>query len=569
MVDLCDALRFEDDARVRLADAIDGVNSLGADAARRLRLTRHIVYPTNQFRVDPVGFARVVLGIDLWPGQIEILESIRDHRRVTIRSGNKCGKTLSLACACLWAFATFPRAEVILGAPTVEQLGGTLWKEISRLHANSGICLECRGAGVFESPCPHSQKLDGKLHVSCHGESGGLRSPDGRRIYGRVAADAGGLLGFSGGEGLLIVADESSELDPPSFTALEFNASAGKAKFVMCGNPLRLNNPQWDTFNGEIASYWHPVHLSCEDAAQYADQFDGLMCREQIDMAAKADPIRGRDSDEFRARVLGEYPLFDVELSLSDEDIKQAHLHWISMPDDGPLTIAIDPGGEKDRADAYGFAARRGPKVVELYEKHCTIQEAVHGELLNLLAKWERPCDRPVPVRFDGSSRLGLDFEMALNHLVRMYPGRLAPMKILPGQSSFMPGFKIMRDWSIDNLVLHTIKDAGFPHCPDLDVQLRLLRSSQKLEDDKSIRTYIPKSQMRTRLHGASPNLLDAVAYVFENFGRDSERTAPAHAAHAAQQRQAMQPRNVHEMIYAADRAARGGQVFNPHNSGL
>jgi DNA-binding transcriptional regulator/RsmH inhibitor MraZ len=550
-VSLCDALRAMPEEREMVAALISGGNVLMRDAANRLRLTRLLVFPITQFRNDPVGFARCVLGIDLWPGQIEFLEAIRDNRRTTCRSGNKCGKTTSLAIAALWYFATRTHAEVQIGNATIEQLGGQLWKEIRKLWSESGICLNCRREAVTQRPCPHSQVLDGKMHNSCHGESGGLRAADGRCIYGRVAADSAGLLGFSGGDGFMIIADEASELDHESFYALEFNASAVTAKFVMSGNPFLRDTPFYETFYGEISKYWKKVHLSCEEASKYSKQFEGLMSPEEIEMAAQLDPIRGKKSPVYQVRVSGDFPDWDAELALNEVDIEQAHVRWPSMGDEGPLTIAVDPGGERAGSDPYGFCARRGAKIVSLYEKNCSIQDSVFVEVKALVDTWARPEDYPIPIRFDASSRIGVEFETELMRLIRTLGSDkpLRAWRIMPGQNSPKPGFKMFRDWMIDNMVMLTIRAVGYAPNAKLDAQLRLLKSSQKVEDDKSTRVYIAKSLMRTRLNGASPNSVDVVSYVLANYELDYERTSQGQAERrTAQARQQQRPMTVHEL---------------------
>jgi phage terminase large subunit len=58
------------------------------DYATRLR------FPTPAYQTDPVGFCRNILGVEPWSAQIEILEAVRDHPRVAVRSGHKVGKAL-------------------------------------------------------------------------------------------------------------------------------------------------------------------------------------------------------------------------------------------------------------------------------------------------------------------------------------------------------------------------------------------------------------------------------------------------------------------------------------------
>jgi hypothetical protein len=249
--------------------------------------------------------------------------------------------------------------------------------------------------------------------------------------------------------------------------------------------------------------------------------------------------------------VRGEFPNWDAELALDENDIAQCHVRWAAMEDYGPLTIAVDPGGEKAGSDTYGFCARRGAKVVAMYEKNCNVQDSVFVEVKGLINTWARPEDFPLPIRWDASSRIGVDFEKELMRLVRQL-GDDKPIRawrIMPGQNSPKPGFKLFRDWLLDNMVMLIIRAAGIAPNAKIDSQLRILKSSQKVEDDKSTRVYIPKSMMRTRLNGNSPTFVDVVCYVFANFELDYERTSQGQAERRTMQaRQQQRPQNVHEM---------------------
>jgi hypothetical protein len=49
---------------------------------------------------DPVGYCRDVLRFEPWSKQIEVLEAVRDHRRVAVRSCHGVGKTAIAAARC-------------------------------------------------------------------------------------------------------------------------------------------------------------------------------------------------------------------------------------------------------------------------------------------------------------------------------------------------------------------------------------------------------------------------------------------------------------------------------------
>src|SRR6059058_5077812 len=87
----------------------------------------------TQYQQDPVRFVREVLGSELWSRQVEILEAIREHPQVTVRSGHGVGKTFVAACAALWWVYSFRPSLVLTTAPTARQVESLLWGEIRRL----------------------------------------------------------------------------------------------------------------------------------------------------------------------------------------------------------------------------------------------------------------------------------------------------------------------------------------------------------------------------------------------------------------------------------------------------
>lgn len=147
---------------------------LARDAAAEGSLVQ---WPSPRWRDDPVAFAREVLGIELAPAQVQLVESIRDHRNTTCRSGHKCGKSTAVAVAGLWFFASFDGARVLLTAVKAAQVEDVLWTEIRRLYRLSK-------RGRFP--------LDGVLEDLART---GLRHEDGRRIWGLTARDPEGLAG--------------------------------------------------------------------------------------------------------------------------------------------------------------------------------------------------------------------------------------------------------------------------------------------------------------------------------------------------------------------------------------
>lgn len=72
---------FQDDVRAHLAAML-----------KRITL---VEWPNPKYRNDPVGFFRDVLGVEPWHRQVEVIEAVRDHKRVAVKSGHKVSKDLA------------------------------------------------------------------------------------------------------------------------------------------------------------------------------------------------------------------------------------------------------------------------------------------------------------------------------------------------------------------------------------------------------------------------------------------------------------------------------------------
>lgn len=54
-------------------------------------------WPNPIYAPSPTRFAHEILGVELAPKQVEIIEAIRDHKRVAVRGGRKVGKDFAVA----------------------------------------------------------------------------------------------------------------------------------------------------------------------------------------------------------------------------------------------------------------------------------------------------------------------------------------------------------------------------------------------------------------------------------------------------------------------------------------
>ena len=86
---------------------------------------------------DPVGFVADVLGEAGMPysKQVEMLEAVVEHRRVSVVGANGCGKDWAAARAILWWIETRPQSKVVVTGPTQRQVEEIVWQEMREAYA--------------------------------------------------------------------------------------------------------------------------------------------------------------------------------------------------------------------------------------------------------------------------------------------------------------------------------------------------------------------------------------------------------------------------------------------------
>src|SRR5580700_3405010 len=123
-------------------------------------------WPSPKYRDNPVGFVREVLHGDPMAHQAEILNSIRDNPLTAVSSGQKIGKTLTIAWAMLWYWASFPGAKVTITATTETQVDNVNWDEVRnviRTAKEFGHDLLAGGATLAQNPRTGLEAPDGRV----------------------------------------------------------------------------------------------------------------------------------------------------------------------------------------------------------------------------------------------------------------------------------------------------------------------------------------------------------------------------------------------------------------------
>ena len=358
-----------------------------------------VAWPDPRYRDKPVEFAREVLGIEkLWSFQIELLEAIRDHKRVAVASGHKVAKSFTAAVVALWWFCSYEDARVVLTAPTARQVDKILWREIRKMHARARIPIGGEPGGLART---------------------GLVAPDLREIVGFTAKEAEGVAGVSGAN-LLYIPDEASGVPQEIFEAIEGNR-AGGARLLLLGNPTRNEGEHFDAFFGK-SEFYKTIRVSSEstpNAITGKDVIPGLATREWIEEKRRE---WGEDSALWKIRVKGEHALSEDGKIISVALLVDAEERWDDAEAVGRLCIGIDPAGPGDEGDETAFASRRGFKVTKLRTWRGLNEDAIVAQLVGVIAEDAELGEVPLVV-VDSLGEVGSKVARKLRAYLEDHPG--------------------------------------------------------------------------------------------------------------------------------------------------
>ncbi len=244
-------------------------------------------------------------------------------KRISIASAHGIGKSCSISLLTLWHLFCHHLAQIAVTAPTSQQLHDVLWKEIS--------------IWITRMPGYWQQYFDW--------QSSYIRmkqQPNEWFASARTARkDSTEALAGVHGPAVMVIADEASGVVDEVFNTMEGSLTEQNIFVILISNPTRLAGYFWETHKKPaVAEKWQ--HL----------QFDNITSPVVKDDYAQGIIDRhGKNSDEYRIRVLGKFPNeADVDEKgyapiLGASEIKEiekpAQIEWIGEP-----IMGIDPAGE-------------------------------------------------------------------------------------------------------------------------------------------------------------------------------------------------------------------------------
>jgi phage terminase large subunit len=491
------------------AEPLTYVADFAAHFFPALHAASGVRFPSPMYQAHPVRFAREIVGVNPWSKQVEIMEAVRDHPRVAVKSGHKVGKSASAALLALWFYCSYDAARVIATSTTARQVDEILWRELRMMHARSGRCVDCKaelaanpGARI-PRPCPHSSLIDGELGDLART---GLKSDDFREITGFTAKQAEAVAGISG-QHVLYLVDEASGVAEEIFEAIEGNR-AGAAKLVLMSNPTKNEGEFHAAFN-EKSRFYHCITVASTEtpnAVSGQPLIPGLATKEWCEEKAEE---WGEKSPLYRVRVKGDFAEHEQGKIFSLHTLELAEQRWAETPAEGRLYIGLDPAGEKGSGDEICFAPRRGLKSLELRTTRGLDEKGHLAELLRIVARLKHPRETPVVV-VDREGSVGSKVYFTIRAYADAHPGEIEVVGVRASDKSLRQPelYDRMRDALAASLSAWI--DAGGAIVEDARLAKEMHALSWKQRADGRVKVT-DKVTLR-KLLGRSPDRYDALA---------------------------------------------------------
>lgn len=435
-----------------------------------------IVQLLEPYYDDLILFAEEVCGLSPRRQQRILFQAIMDHKYVTCRSGHKIGKTTVLSVVSLWLLTTHPATKI-----TVLSGGGASGMETSVVPE----MLKWRS----KMPLIFQELVSETLEQTWSTGSLYIRSPQINR------EDT--VIGTHAEEGTLcFILDEASGLRPLITDAIQGSLQGTNTYAIMAGNP-RTNTGFFADSHRGIETRFHRLHFSSLD-------------NEALDRDWANDILRkyGKDSIEYRTKVLGEFPLQESDALISYEKTVLA-MARTGVERIGEIVFALDPARMGE--DFCVLTGRQGGVVTFIKELKGKVKStALLGWCIHELKALPKE-QQPNKLIIDCAGLGGPIFDFVEDMFEKELPS-VHVIEMNPGEASK------------DKKKYHKMKDQMYcalrdyirddePQLPDHPVLLAEM-SSIKYRYDLIGAIEVLKKELKK-----SPDYLDSLAYTFYGAG--------------------------------------------------
>ncbi len=227
---------------------------------------------------------------NLWDRMVEIMYSVRDHRKTSVHAGHGVSKSYTAARIALWFLYCFPPATVITSASSFHQLKNVLWREIRDGWDNARVPM----GGDFTTLKIDMQPEHGMKWFMI----GVSTKPD------TVTREATKFQGFHN-ENILVIFDEAAGIHTKIWDAAESLMTDENPRWLAIGNPTSV----WGEFVN-LDKSWHQIRIASTDTPNFKKGkvvIPGLAGRE-FERAYREK--YGKDSNRYRIRISGLKPTY-------------------------------------------------------------------------------------------------------------------------------------------------------------------------------------------------------------------------------------------------------------------
>lgn len=243
----------------------------------------------------PEMYMKEVFGFNLWTcsegkdgvkpdDQLDIVLAVRDHPRVTVRSGNGPGKTAAAGRIALWFLYNHYPSIVITTASVGRQVEKQIWGEIRKAHKTANM------------------ELGGQLFTT------EIRIEDDWYAIGFSTDEPEKMHGFHSPH-LLVIVDEPGAIADNIFEAIEGVLTTANAKILLIGNPLDPTSYFGRThLHPRESRNWVKLHIDDWNTPNVRAGKDIIPALVAHDWPQKKLEQWGEYNPFYQVRVLGQFP---------------------------------------------------------------------------------------------------------------------------------------------------------------------------------------------------------------------------------------------------------------------
>lgn len=296
-----------------------------------------------------MGWIAQALGIELWGRQAEILNAVRDHQLVAVRSGHAIGKSAAAACLVCAYLESHSPGYAITTASSWGGVEGILWPELRRI--------------IRRAP----YRLGGRL-LQTEWQRG-----DQWKAWGVSTDEPENFSGFHNPGGTLVIVDEASALGPEIMEAIMGLMTSPTCRLLLIGNPLRPDGPFHDAFHSEAWETLVISSLESPNIVEGREVIPGLATREWLDARREQ---WGENSPTYAARVLGEFPESAEDVLIPLAWLDAAQKREAPEIDQASLLLGVDVARFGSDRTVLIVRDKHAVRHVEAHEKESTMETA-------------------------------------------------------------------------------------------------------------------------------------------------------------------------------------------------